>query len=230
MLRNLTLALAFSCFAIYFFQSSDASAQEQLKRAPYAEGQFWLFKLKSWDWQVSSSTRLLSGFYKILHTQGQFKYFYVDEKGNEESIAVHPNLRWLLGQRPRDFRFPLSVDKKWRYQYPWRVILPEGATPQNLTRTVEIEVVGVEEVDTPAGTVEAFKLVKEDWYVARHRVVTTYYWNRRIRSVVKSLYDESVDTHGTGGKAEFELIKYGVSGQSPAVVGREEKLTAESSQ
>lgn len=218
----LKLTLVSSCFAIWSLLAASASAQGQAQRAPYVEGQFWVYRLKSSDWySFYSSTRLLSGTYKILYSKGRFKYFYVDENGNEESIAVHPTFRWLLGQSPRDFHFPLAVDKKWNYQYPWKLILNDGATDRNLTRTAEINVVAVETVTTQAGTFKAFKLVKEDWNVRRYGVVTTYYWSPETRSVVKSFYDSSVDTNGTGGKAEFELLKRGVVGQAPLVAGEE---------
>lgn len=213
MLSKLLIASMWLFFCV--FLAGSASAQEQARRTPFADGQFWVYRLKSWDWNsFYSSKRLLSGSYRVLRTEGKFKYFYLDDKGNEEPIDINPTFRWLLGQNTRDFRFPLEKGKTWSYQYPARYIANDGGTDRNLTRTAEINVFGREPITTQAGIFQAFRLVKEDWYVPRYRVVTTYYWSPQTRSVVKSFYDASVDRNGTGGKAEFELIGYGAPGQS----------------
>lgn len=103
----------------------------------------------------------------------------------------------------RDLEFPLSVGKKWNYTY--RARLRGERIP--FLRSVEISVVGIEQITTAAGTFSAFKLVKEDWY-RRSRWITTYFYSPETRSVVKSLYDSSVGS-GSGGKREIELVKFG---------------------
>jgi hypothetical protein len=74
---------------------------------------------------------------------------------------------------------------------------------------VQVRVSGIEDVITPAGTFRAFKLEKEDSTGPASRWLTTYFYSPEIRSVIKSHYDSSHGTDGTGGKREIELIKFG---------------------
>jgi hypothetical protein len=165
------------------------------------------------------SARLVSGIYEISYSQNQLKAFYVKSgKEREELNPVPPLLMRLLG-RGRDFSVPLTVGKKWSYEYTERITLPSPCSPCShfLGRTVEINVVGMENVTAEAGTFEAFKLVKEDRpQTSWRRWVTTYYFSPATRSVVKMFYDVSVDT-GIGMKREIELIKYGVASGVPPV-------------
>ena len=193
------------------FESTDFRPTAKSPR--YLEGQFWQFKLREWDAQSYDSARLASGIYEISYSQDKLKAFYFGPGDvREELEPVPPLLMRLLG-RGRDFKFPLIVGQKWAYEYTERITLAAPCSPCFLfrTRAVEINVVGLENATTEAGTVEAFKLVKEDrakgsWY----RWVTTYFVSRASRNVVKMFLDTSVDTDtGRGLKREIELIKYG---------------------
>jgi hypothetical protein len=74
-----------------------------------------------------------------------------------------------------------------------------------------VKVATQESVTAEAGIFNAFKLVKEDRRYA-YRWVTTYYFSPQTRSVVKMLFDTTVDLRkGMGATREIELIKYGVS-------------------
>ena len=68
------LVFASVWFSLCFFLTPSAFPQEEVKRPAHAEGQFWLYRLKSWAWNsFYSSKRLLSGSYKILYSEGGFK-------------------------------------------------------------------------------------------------------------------------------------------------------------
>jgi len=215
-----SLGLSLVSFVIAFLLATSGLAQGQTKRRPYLEGQFWQFKLREWDAASYDSARLVSGIYEISYSQNQLKAFYVKPgEEREELNPVPPLLMRLLG-RGRDFRFPLTVGKKWSYEYTERITLPIPCSPcfHFLRRAVEINVEGLENVTTEAGTFEAFKLVKEDGpKTSWRRWVTTYSFSRVTGSVVKMFLDVSGDT-GIGRKREIELIKYGaVSGVPPLV-------------
>ena len=214
------LGLSLVSFAIVFLLATSGLAQGQTKRPPYLEGQFWQFRLKEWDATAYNSARLVSGIYEISYSQNQLKAFYVNPGEEREELNPVPLLlRQLLG-RDRDFSVPLTVGKKWSYEYKVLITLPIPCSPcfRFLRRAVEINVVGLENVTTEAGTFEAFKLVKEDKpKTSSRRRVTTYSFSRVTGSVVKMLYDASMGT-GIGMKREIELIKYGVVSGVPPLV------------
>jgi len=212
--------LSLVSFIIAFLLATSGLAQEQTKRPPYLEGQFWRFKLKEWDATDHNSARLVSGIYEISYSQNQLKAFYINPGEEREELNPVPPLLWQLLGGDRVVSPPLSVGKKWSYEYTVRITVPVPCSPcfHFLRRAVEINVVGLENVTTEAGTFEAFKLVREDRpKTSWSRQVTTYSFSRATRSVVKMFYDGSVDT-GIGMKREIELIKYGVVSGVPPLV------------
>jgi hypothetical protein len=92
-----SLGLSLFSFVIVFLLATSGLAQEQTKRPPYLEGQFWQFKLKEWDATGYDSRRLVSGIYEISYSQNQLKAFYVKPgEEREELNPVPPLLRRLL--------------------------------------------------------------------------------------------------------------------------------------
>jgi hypothetical protein len=140
-------------------------AQEQAPAPSFKEGDTWQFNF-SRKGQIASSTDQNDGTYELTFTQGKVKLFEVSGSQKNE-IPIQPDgptqgLLNLLGkaeQRP-NLRFPLSAGQKWTYEYVTR---PAGSK-QDQRRSVEVSVVGMEQVTTPAGASKAYKLIRtESW-------------------------------------------------------------------
>jgi hypothetical protein len=202
--------VSFIAMTFFVLGSLDASAQEQAAKPTFKEGDAWQFNVTRKD-QSAESTDSLQGIYELNYTQGTVKAFTV-EGSKKTEIKLDPNdgpsqnlLSWLgSSEQQQSLRFPLSAGQKWSYNYELR-----GAGSKTATRTaVEVNVTGIEQVTTPAGTFKAFKLVRDDsWVVGRpgkqRSRSTTYFFSPDTKSIIKSSslsYD--------GSKTEMELIKF----------------------
>ena len=154
--------------------------------------------------------------YELSVTQGVVKLYDINS-GQKNEIPIKPDgpsqgLLRLIGkadqyQRPY-LKFPLSVGQKWTYQY-------EGRFPGSKfysRRSAEVNVVGIEQVTTPAGNFKTYKLIwSETWPITvskghqEHGGNTfTYFYSPETRSVVRSS-NVAVNSPGT---VETELIKF----------------------
>ena len=104
--------------------------------------------------------------YELSVTQGVVKLHQLNS-GQRNEIPIQPDgptqgLVRLVGksdQRP-DLKFPLSVGQKWTYEYVTRPANSKQAQRQS----AEVNVVGMEQVTTPAGFFKAYKLIKsQSW-------------------------------------------------------------------
>jgi hypothetical protein len=182
-------------------------AQEQAPAPNHTAGQVWQFKISETHKGVSRSDAL-NGVYEF-HAAGD-KIQIVKLVGDQrEPVTGRLGLlRELLGRSQTDdpdFKFPLSSGQKWSYRYEARVI--GGKKP--VSRNVEINVTGPEQVTTTAGTFKAFKIRKEDSRGGGRgqNWVTIHYWSPETDSVVKSSFD-STEGGGLGTIREVELVKF----------------------
>ncbi len=204
-MRQITLV---SVMLIYvLFADVNVFGQEQAPAPSFAEGDFWQFKVREWDW-ITQTTTNLTGVYELRYSQGEIQIFEVTGDQKTEHPPADPLLALSgISKDPRylqDLKFPLTVGKKWDHTY----VGGAAGSKRRTNRTVQVRVSGIEEVNTPAGTFRAFKLQKEDWG-GSSRFVTTYFYSPEMKSVIKSHYDSSLGPDGTGGKREIELIKFG---------------------
>jgi len=112
-----------------------------------------------------------------------------------------------LSEILQDLKFPLSVGQKWSYEYRWTSRGAKRIQP----RSIEVNVSGVEQVTTPAGSFKAFKIVKQEIWVMGKQAgggqgseSTTYFYSPDTKSVIKSSY-----VNENGARREIELIKFG---------------------
>jgi hypothetical protein len=100
----------------------------------------------------------------------------------------------------QDLKFPLSIGQKWTYEYE---ATPAGAR-RSQRRSVEVTVVGLEQVSTPAGSFKAYKLVATgSWGKAGGATITSFF-SPETKSVVKR---SNVNSNSTA-TVETELIKF----------------------
>jgi hypothetical protein len=149
----------------------------------------------------------------LTNTEGKVKAFLLDGTKKEEiSLASDTNAEILLGllggKDERSLKFPLSVGQKWTYQYRWRA---PGAR-ETETYYGEVNVIGVEQIATSAGTFKTFRLEQS---ISRPRgprtggrqaFSTTYFFSPDTKSVIKSNH-----VRDDGGTRDVELIKFGLN-------------------
>jgi hypothetical protein len=213
-MNNRMLSLGFAL--ALFFSTAIILAQEQAPAPSFKEGDTWQFNI-SRKGQIASSTDQNDGMYELSITQGVVKIYEVN--GNQKNeIAIQPDgstqgLLRLIGksdqqERP-NVKFPLSAGQKWTYQYETR---PAGL-PRDQRRSVEVNVAGMEQVTTPAGSFKAYKLIRSESWSSTGRgggggrantATTTYFYSPETRSIVKS---SSVNENNPG-TVETELIKF----------------------
>jgi hypothetical protein len=154
-----------------------------------------------------SSTEQLIGTYELAFLQGKIKLYQVGE-GQKTELEIAPNTEGLLSlvgqreQRPH-LKFPLSVGQKWTYEYTDRPV----SAKRDQNRSVEVSVVGMEQVTTPAGSFKAYKLLRtESWPRPGGWNTNTamYFYSPETRSIVK----RSTANNTNSAPVELELIKF----------------------
>ena len=106
------------------FPGYRVSAQEQAPAPSFAEGDFWQFKVREWDW-ITQTTASLNGVYELRYSQGEIQIFEVTGDQKTEHPPADPLLALSgLSKDPRflqDLKFPLTVGKKMGpYIRRWR--------------------------------------------------------------------------------------------------------------
>jgi hypothetical protein len=196
-----------------FFSTAIVLAQEQAAAPAHKEGDTWQFNF-SRKGQFASSTEQLDGMYELSITQGVVKIYEAGGSQKNE-VLIQPDgssqgLLRLIGKsdqpdRP-NLKFPLLAGQKWTYQYVTR---PPN-TRRDQRRSVEVSVIGIEQVTTPAGTFKAYRLIRSDsWsaagqYGSGGSMTTTYFYSPDTRSIVKS----STVNDNNPATVEIELIKF----------------------
>ena len=183
-------------------------AQEQANKPNYKDGDFWQYKVTEKGF-VAQSSRALDGVYELSYRPGRIAIRREGGQRSEVQQAVGELRRMLAIDDDRQLlEFPLSVGKKWSTQYRQEIL---GGV-RNLT--TETNVLGLEEITTPAGKFSGFKI--ERWGGAggvpprgkgpgsktRH-FQWTYYYSPQTQSIVKYTYEDE-----EGGTREIELVKF----------------------
>ena len=192
-------------FALAIFWSTALVLAQESAPAPiFKEGDTWQFNITR-QGQIVSTTDQLNGTYEMAFLQGKFKSYQVT--GDQKTEFETPEgLLGLVGQREErpHLKFPLSVGQKWTYEYTVR---PPNSK-QDQKRSVEVSVVGMEQVTTPAGSFNAYKLLRTESWLTRGAGwtgnKTTYFYSPETRSTVK----RSTAADAISATAETELIKF----------------------
>jgi hypothetical protein len=197
--------------AAIFWSTAILFAQEQAPAPSFKEGDTWQFNI-SRKGQIAQSTEQNDGVYELSFSQGAIKLYQIDGSKKNE-ITIQPDgptqaLLRLVGKsdQRQHLKFPLSAGQKWTYEYVTR---PPGSKFDQ-RRSAEVNVVGMEQVTTPAATFKAYKLIRsESWTVGSLRgqrggSTTTYFYSPETRSIVKS----SNVSENNPGTVETELIKF----------------------
>jgi hypothetical protein len=208
-MKNLSVSLV--VITLLLFGINSVLAQDKAEKPTFKEGDSWQFNTTR---SKIASTAQNLGITQLDYTQGKVKAFSVEGSDKSEINLVPGDstsqallARLGLSDELQTLRFPLSVGQKWDFTYETRA--PGVKNPTR--RQVEINVNGVEQVTTPAGTFKAFKLVREEtWMLTRGRqgserrnMTATYYYSPDTKSIIKSTNIDPEDNPVT-----TELIKF----------------------
>jgi hypothetical protein len=203
--------LSYPMFVLFIWLTGLALAQEQAPEPVFKDGDTWQINITRKD-QPSSSTTRVEGSYEVSYTQGKVRIFEADGTKKTELIpepeSPAEGLLGIIGKNERrpDLKFPLSVGKKWDYQLVQKL----GGGRPDQRRSVEVSVVALEQVTTPAGSFKAYKLVRnESWTGGGRSVVvnnstSTFFYSPEARSIVKRVTENSNNPATT----TIELIKF----------------------
>jgi len=190
-----------------FWSTVAVVAQEQASKPTFKEGDTWQFNItRKAGSSYVSSTDFNEGMYELMISYGNVK-LYTLEGGKKEELVINQEgptqaLLTLIGksdQRP-NLKFPLSVGQKWAYSFRQK---PAGAR-RDIEYSVEVKVAGIEQVTTPAGTFNAYRLVADTTWGRQGHSTSTYFYSPETRSMVK----RSGRNENTGGTVETELVKF----------------------
>ncbi len=196
------IALMFSF--VLLLSSVCAFSQDQAPAPAFIDGDFWQFQMAIKS--IGSSTKYIDdGIYELDYSQEKVKIFTIRNGQKTELDEGGRLLLRLLGlSRTRlNVKFPLSVGQKWNYDYKFQF---PGSITQN--RSVEVNVVGIEQISTPAGTFRTFKLSSEgNWLQKGGRSSgfskSIYFYSPETKSIVNE------NEEGEGLTRSIQLIKFG---------------------
>ena len=183
-------------------------AQDQAPAPSFKEGDTWQFNFAR-KGGITSSTELNDGLYELTFINGQVKSFSIDGNQKNEILSLPDSpSQGLLAQLGKsegreNLKFPLAVGQKWTYQYQTKA---PGARRAS-TISAEVNVVGVEQVTTAAGSFKAYKLVRTQSAGGQSNINTiTYFYSPETRSIVKS--SSLSEGRNPSTAVEIELIKF----------------------
>ncbi|MBS3919982.1 MAG: hypothetical protein KG012_13965 [Deltaproteobacteria bacterium] len=166
---------------VFLFLASSVWAQERCETPVINVGSKWTVKADNgWEWTTEligeeKDTYVFSWVFPEGRFKGEWKLFY--SKKNMNCIKVIRD-----GKEDKETRdvfrkfydFPLFTGKKWSYRYT----AFSERTRRDVDIISELSVVGVEEVEAPAGKFKAFKVKVKSSTMGTGRDVSgvSYYW------------------------------------------------------
>lgn len=183
-----------------------AYGQERGPAPAYQDGDFWVFRGTTKQ-SISVPSDMLEGDYEVSFSGGKFEVFqFVGGERGRVGPRTADRLKSMVtaGSEPTaQLRFPLTVGQKWTATFAYQP--PRGQTPSS--RTLETLVTGIQQVTTPAGTFQVFKIEGGFAHPSGVQAAYVYFYSPQARSIVKWNYDSAVGQPGA--KLEIELIKFG---------------------
>jgi hypothetical protein len=199
-----------SCAAIVILLVAAGTllAAEEVPPPIYKDGDYWQFRLGKKPVEVEVK-------------DGKLKFF--DPKPDRKREIPEENVSALkimvaVEKDDREFlKFPLFVGKEWNSEYQ------QVAKGNDITHAISARsnVTGIEDLVTPAGTLRAFKIVRNETFspqgpnspqsfglkAKKGRTVRrshTYFYSPESRSLVKYSFEGPA-----GQEMEIELLKFG---------------------
>src|SRR5215510_3445805 len=168
----------------------------------YKEGECWVFSSVSKNFQGYLSGDLampVNGDHKICFLER--KFFELDG-GTKSQISTDSVWNNILYMRENLYlKFPLIVGQKRSEEFETRI----RGTNQRQRRTAEINVFGIEQLTSPAGTYQTFKIENNNWCGGKSCGKWMYFYSPKTKSVVKYNYESTLGSTATW---DVDLIKF----------------------
>lgn len=184
-------------FLVFFSMLSSAT---DITPAPVWEDGF------SWEYQVTPSngpqhTRTDT----VISVEGNGYILQIEEAGKQRQAFYRKDGN-LEASKIEYYKFPLTVGDSWKQEFEYT----GQKNKKNYTAQVEVQVVAIERITTPAGEFDAFKIVSTMHYTQldtsyRNKVVDTNWYAPKVRKTVRF---ESIDYGSADAKRTvLELIR-----------------------
>jgi hypothetical protein len=184
------LILAFKVFA-------------QEAQAPvYKEGECWVFRSVSKNFQGYVSGVLAipgNGDHKICFLEGGF---FETDGGTRARIPTDSVWNNILYMRETlHLKFPFIVGQKRTNEFETRI----RGTNRRQRGTAESSIIGIEQITSPAGTYQAFKIETNHWCGGKSCGKWIYFYSPETKSVVKFNYQATLGSTATW---EIDIIQF----------------------
>src|SRR5262245_31809555 len=190
LITGVLLILAFKVFA------------QEVQAPVYKEGECWVFRSvnKNYQGYVSGVLAMpVNGDHKICFLKA--KFFEVDggTRSQLSTASVWNNILYM--RETRHLNFPLIVGQKRTEEFKARI----RGTNQLQRRASEISVVGIEQIKSPAGAYETFKIETNEWCGGKSCGKWICFYSPQTKSVVKYNYEATLGSTATW---EVDLIGF----------------------
>lgn len=194
-------------------------ADNAVKAPVYAEGDWWVFRIKI----LSHSRPTSVQDHRVLYKNGKFNsddpsFLAGGDDPSRPSIYPFPSVHFAAPQR-KWLDFPLLPGKTWRYRFS-RTEFSRGPSAVAIWRygTAVAEVIGQfpQIVPTAAGQFRAIEIQRQDSAMRDSSISRptslTYFYSPQTKSVIKSITKDASYRFPVGYQFELELIAYGNEG------------------
>ena len=193
--------LLFLVAGVLFISAFEVFGQEA--QAPvYKEGECWIFRSVSKNWQGYVSGVLAlpgNGDHKICFLEGKF---FEADGGTKSQIAADSLWNNILYIKENNhIKFPLYVGQKRTEEFETRI----RGTNRRKKVTSETTVLGVEQIASPPEAYQTFKIETNDWCGGKSCGRYTYFYSPQTKSVVKYNYQATLGSTATW---EVDLIDF----------------------
>jgi hypothetical protein len=196
---RLVCALLFTALMSVAFQ---AAADETADRPNYEDGDCWVFRsvTKNYSGQSSGEGAMpRDGEHRICFLESQF--FVADGSERMPISIVSPWAAIVPIEKNRTLKFPIAIGRATKEEYRDNV----RGTKRYQRVISEVHVVGIEEVKTPAGSFESFKIERDNMLGGGLGSKYLYFFSSQTKSIVKYHYEAVIGSSATW---DVELVQY----------------------
>jgi hypothetical protein len=168
----------------------------------YKEGECWVFRSVSKNFQGYVSGVLampINGDHKICFLEGGFFEADGGTRSRIPTDSVWNNILYI--KENLHLKFPLIVGQKRTEEFEARI----RGTNRRQKRTSENSVLGIEDITSPAGAYQTFKIETNGWCGGKACGKWIYFYSPQTKSVVKYNYQATLGSTATW---EVDLMQF----------------------
>src|SRR5215475_10121445 len=190
---NMKPVLLFLVAAMLLLSPFKVFAREAL--APvYKEGECWVFRSvnKNFQGYVSGVLAMpVNGDHRICFLEGKFVEINGRTKSQISTGSMWSNILYM--RESNHLRFPLIVGQKRTEEFEARI----RGTNRRQKGTAESSIIGIEQITSPAGAYQTFKIETNHWCGGKSCGKWIYFYSPETKSVVKLNYQATLGSTAT---------------------------------